>query len=233
MIAGEDRGAQRSAQRGDPAARQAASGLWKAIATIVLADAVMSLDNVVAVAAAAQDNLALLVLGLVISVPVLVTSSLWLVRALDAHPFLIDAGAALLGWIAGRTAVSDPFIAADLEAQSFGLVALAPLLGAAYVVIQGRRLRRQRSGASLPALARGEASLDPVLVSSGELTAGRAAGSSVGAPAAAAPIDQPPQPARQARFSTMDLTIMAGAAVPVLGLVATIVYMVAKAIARH
>jgi hypothetical protein len=192
----------------------------------------MSLDNVVAVAAAAQDNLALLVLGLVISVPVLVTSSLWLVRALDAHPFLIDAGAALLGWIAGRTAVSDPFIAADLEAQSFGLVALAPLLGAAYVVIQGRRLRMQRSGASLPALALAEASLDPVLVSSGNL-AGRAAGNSPVAPAAAAPIEQPPQPARQARFSTMDLTIMAGAAVPVVGLVATIVYMVSKAIARH
>jgi YjbE family integral membrane protein len=142
---------------GGAAGRRAADGgIWRAVAVIVVADAVMSLDNVVAVAAAAQDNLLYLIIGLVISVPILVFSSLFIGRLLDRHPLIIDAGAALLGWIAGKIAVADPAIADVLQMQSFGLVAAAPLLGALYVVIQGRRLRKERTGAAGNASARPE-----------------------------------------------------------------------------
>jgi len=145
LMAGEAHG-------GRTGARQATgSGVWRAVAIIVVADAVMSLDNVVAVAAAAQDNVLYLLLGLLISVPILVFSSLFVARLLDTYPLIVDAGAALLGWIAGKIAVSDPAVAGSLATQSFGLVAAAPLLGALYVLVQGRRLRRERS--ALPARA--------------------------------------------------------------------------------
>ena len=136
-----DSAGQQSRARQEPDA-----GLWRAIVLIVVADAVMSLDNVVAVAAAAQDNFLYLVVGLVISVPILVFASLFISRLLGAHPMLVEAGAALLGWIAGKTAVADPAVAAVLDTQSFGLVATAPLLAALYVWVQGRRLRDQRRG---------------------------------------------------------------------------------------
>jgi len=128
--------------------RAADGGVWRAVAIIVVADAVMSLDNVVAVAAAAQDNLLYLLLGLVVSVPILVFSSLYIARLLDTYPLIVDAGAALLGWIAGKIAVTDPAIAGVLHTQSFGLVAAAPLLGALYVVVQGRRLRKERAASA-------------------------------------------------------------------------------------
>jgi YjbE family integral membrane protein len=201
----------------------AGAGLWKAIAMIVAADAVMSLDNVVAVAAAAQDQLMLLFLGLLISVPILVFASLFVARLLDAHPLLVDAGAALLGWIAGKTAVSDPAIAGVLEAQSFGLVALAPVLGAAYVIVQGRLLRAQR------APERGRPAAAPALV----LAAGpvapppRTPAAPLTAPAAIVP------PGLLQRFTPMDLAIMAGVAIPLVGFVVTIAYMIARAVARH
>ena len=124
-------------------ARSAAAGLGKAIAIIVSADLVMSLDNVLAVAAAAEGHLWFLILGLLGSIPVLLVSSVLISRLLDAYPFLIRAGGGLLGWIAGRTAVSDPAYAATLNTSSWGLVVAAPVLGALYVLGQARLLRRE------------------------------------------------------------------------------------------
>jgi len=156
---------------------------------IVVADAVMSLDNVVAVAAAAQDNLLYLVLGLLISVPLLVFASLFVTRLLAHQPLLIDAGAALLGWIAGKTAVADPAVAGFLNTQSFGLVALAPVLGALYVVIQGRRLRAQRQPAGAAAAATPRAGAVAVLAAQALEQAGALAGTAQDAGMAPA---QPP-----------------------------------------
>ncbi len=134
-------------------ARSAAAGLGKAIAIIVSADLVMSLDNVIAVAAAAEGHLWFLILGLLGSIPVLLVSSVLISRLLDAYPFLIRAGGGLLGWIAGRTAVSDPAYAAALNTSSWGLVVAAPVLGAVYVLGQARLLRREPGGAPAPARA--------------------------------------------------------------------------------
>ena len=155
LLAGDSSAGRKGTQR------SADASVWRAVAIIVLADAVMSLDNVVAVAAAAQDNLLFLLLGLVISVPILVFFSLYIARLLETYPLVVDAGAALLGWIAGKIAVTDPAVAGVLQTQSFGLVAAAPLLGALYVLIQGRRLRKERAAAAGDALASGGAQSAP------------------------------------------------------------------------
>jgi YjbE family integral membrane protein len=218
-----------SADRKAASTQDPAAGIWKAIVLIVVADAVMSLDNVVAVAAAAQDNLLYLFLGLLLSVPILVFSSLLITRLLDAHPAVIQAGAALLGWVAGKTAVSDPAIAAQLEAQSFGLVALAPVLGAAYVLLQGRILREQRSRRGKPAAAGTRAGLAPIAAAAAQ-PATLVARTAPPAPPAAA--DGGGDAVRK-KFSPMDLTIMAGVAAPLLGLLATLVYVLWHAVASH
>jgi YjbE family integral membrane protein len=127
----------------DTAARQ--QDLWKAVATILVADTVMSLDNVLAVAAASRGSLWLLALGLALSVPILIFGSVAVARMLQRFPILIPAGGALLGWVAGDTAVSDPAIAPWIDREAWLLSQLAAPIGAAYVLIHGRLGRRWRS----------------------------------------------------------------------------------------
>ncbi len=232
LLAGETGG------RGSAARRDPAAGVWRAITLIVVADAVMSLDNVVAVAAAAQDNLLYLVLGLLISVPILVFSSLLVSRLLDAHPLVIDAGAALLGWIAGKTAVSDPAIAAMLNAQSFGLVAAAPLLGALYVLLQGQRLRAERStvfaARGTPTGESGSKALEVREAPAQDRTVAAVQGAAPGASIAGK--DEALVAGNATllqRFTAMDLTVMAGVAVPLLGLIGMIVYLIVHALGSH
>jgi YjbE family integral membrane protein len=86
------------------------ASLWQAVKLIALADVVMSLDNVIAVAGAAGGNNALLVFGLGVSVPAIVAGSTVLLALLKYFPLLIWAGAALLGWIAGDMFATDPVI---------------------------------------------------------------------------------------------------------------------------
>lgn len=81
--------------------------LWRAIATIAIADVVMSLDNVIAIAGVAGDHFGLLVLGLVISVPMIVAGSAVILAIMDKFPLIVWAGAALLGYVAGEMLVSD------------------------------------------------------------------------------------------------------------------------------
>jgi len=81
--------------------------LWRAIMTIAIADVVMSLDNVIAIAGVAGDHFGLLVLGLVISVPMIVAGSAVILAVMDKFPVVIWAGAALLGYVAGEMLVSD------------------------------------------------------------------------------------------------------------------------------
>lgn len=84
------------------------SSLWKAIYTIAIADVIMSLDNVVAIAAAAQGSMLLIILGLCLSVPIIMLSAEVIGRLLKAFPVMIWLGAAMLGSIAGELIVSDP-----------------------------------------------------------------------------------------------------------------------------
>jgi YjbE family integral membrane protein len=89
---------------------KSASHLWAAVQIVVVADIVMSLDNVIAVAAAANGSVPLLVLGLAISVPLIVAGAALIMALLSRLPILVWAGAALLGWIAGDVIATDPAI---------------------------------------------------------------------------------------------------------------------------
>jgi len=92
-----------------------ASGLWQAVQIIVVADFIMSLDNVIAVAAAANGSILLLVIGLVVSIPIIVAGAALIMMLLSRLPILVWAGAALLGWIAGTVIASDPALAPTLH----------------------------------------------------------------------------------------------------------------------
>jgi YjbE family integral membrane protein len=89
---------------------KSASHLWAAVQIVVVADIVMSLDNVIAVAAAANGSVPLLVLGLAISVPLIVAGAALIMALLNRLPILVWAGAALLGWIAGDVIATDPAV---------------------------------------------------------------------------------------------------------------------------
>jgi YjbE family integral membrane protein len=91
--------------------REAAQNLWRAVRIIVIADIVMSLDNVVAVAAIAKGRLALLIAGLAVSIPVVFAGSAVTLWLLKRYPILVWGGAATLGWVAGGMFVTDPAVA--------------------------------------------------------------------------------------------------------------------------
>ncbi len=117
-----------------------ASGLGAAIRTILVADLVMSLDNVIGVAAAAKGSLTLLVLGLAISIPLVIFGSTMLLKLMERFPVIITLGAGLLGWVAGDMAVSDPAVKAWVDAHAAWLHTAAPALGAIAVVAVGKFL---------------------------------------------------------------------------------------------
>jgi predicted tellurium resistance membrane protein TerC len=110
----------------------AAAHLWHAIQIVVVADIVMSLDNVIAVAAAANGSVPLLILGLAISVPLIVAGAALIMALLEKLPVLVWAGAALLGWIAGEVIATDPGVAPGLHALFDGPLgaSLDAMLGA-------------------------------------------------------------------------------------------------------
>jgi YjbE family integral membrane protein len=99
---------------------ESASHLWAAIQIVVIADVVMSLDNVIAVAAAANGSIPLLILGLAISIPLIVAGAALIMALLTRMPILVWAGAALLGWIAGDVIATDPGVHPKLQALFAG-----------------------------------------------------------------------------------------------------------------
>ena len=103
----------------------AGTTLWHAIRIVVIADIVMSLDNVIAVAAAANGQLPLLVLGLAISIPMIIAGAALIMVVLDRFPILIWLGATLLGWIAGGVIATDPAVHPVLERLLDGSIALS------------------------------------------------------------------------------------------------------------
>lgn len=133
--------------------------LLAAIKTILIADLVMSLDNVIAVAAAAGDSVVLLVIGLGISIPLVIFGSTLLMKVMERFPIIITAGGALLGFVAGEMAVSDPALA-DWMSANFQMVEKKPvlggvalevivgLIGAVVVVIIGKMLAKKHLAAA-------------------------------------------------------------------------------------
>ncbi len=113
-----------------------ANTLWKAVRIIVIADAVMSLDNVIAVAAAAHGSWALIVFGLLLSIPIVIAGSSMVMWLMDRFPIVIWAGAALLGSLAGGMLVTD-IVSAPLVAPWPYAVWIAEGIGAALVVAIG------------------------------------------------------------------------------------------------
>lgn len=125
------------------------SSLTAAIKTIIVADLVMSLDNVIGVAAAAKGDTLLLVIGLAISIPLIVYGSTVILKLMNRFPIIITIGAALLGWVAGEMAFSDPVIK-GWAAEHHSMHLLPPALGAMLVVAVGRWLSKR---AEVPARA--------------------------------------------------------------------------------
>jgi YjbE family integral membrane protein len=147
----------------------AGTSLWHAIRIVVIADIVMSLDNVIAVAAAANGQISLLILGLTISIPMIIAGAALIMMVLDRFPILVWLGATLLGWIAGDVIETDPAVhpllqrlldgqvALNLDATSaiFGISPhfsldgdlveyIASILGAIAVLVAGSLWRRRR-----------------------------------------------------------------------------------------
>jgi YjbE family integral membrane protein len=127
-----------------------------AVRTILIADLVMSLDNVIAVAAAAKGDTTLLVLGLAISIPLVIFGSTLLLKVIERFPIIVWLGAALLGFIAGEIALADPAIRdwIEIQANAMGMSAhtlgqLAGLVGAAGVVLVAWAILKRRK---VPAL---------------------------------------------------------------------------------
>lgn len=116
----------------------AGSGLAAAIRTILIADLVMSLDNVIAVAAAAKGNLTLLIIGLALSIPIVIFGSTLLLKVMDRFPVIVTIGAGLLGWVAGEMVVTDPAISAWIDAHAAWLHYGAPATGVLGVIVAGR-----------------------------------------------------------------------------------------------
>src|SRR5258708_5984577 len=102
----------------------AGTSLWHAIRIVVIADIVMSLDNVIAVAAAANGQLSLLILGLAISIPMIIAGAALIMLVLDRFPILIWLGATLLGWIAGEVIATDPAVQPLLKRLLDGQIVL-------------------------------------------------------------------------------------------------------------
>ena len=112
-------------------------GLLAAVRTILVADLIMSLDNIIAVAAAAQGNMVLLILGLAISIPLVVFGSTLIIKLMDRFPIIIQAGAALIGWVAGETMIRDTALKGLVGGRDW-LHYVAAAMGAVLVLGIGR-----------------------------------------------------------------------------------------------
>ncbi|WP_397449829.1 TerC family protein [Pseudomonas sp. NA-150] len=122
-----------------------------AVATVLIADLVMSMDNVVGLAAVAQGSIFYLALGLLLSVPLLMFGSLQITRLLQRFPLLVLLGGALLGYVAGDIAMTDPVLTHWINTQSPALNLVVPLLCAVFVVLQARIIRQRRPLVPKPA----------------------------------------------------------------------------------
>ncbi|MCF6409470.1 TerC family protein [Pseudalkalibacillus salsuginis] len=116
---------------------KAAGGFWAAIRTIIVADVLMGLDNVLAIAGASHGNLLLVVLGLLISVPIIMFGSRLILIWVDRFPIIITIGSAVLAWTASKMMVSEPFLKGFFEngfiKYGFEIVVVAAVISAGYL----------------------------------------------------------------------------------------------------
>lgn len=125
--------------------REAADDLWRAVRIVVIADIVMSFDNVIAVAAVAKGQIVLLTLGLAISIPMVIAGSAIILALLERFPVLVWGGAGVLGWVAGDIFASDPMVLGIFSGYSPERVELvAKVLGATLVLMAGYIWRRYK-----------------------------------------------------------------------------------------
>jgi YjbE family integral membrane protein len=150
----------------DEADIHGSDNLWGAVRTVAIADVVMSLDNVLAIAAAAKGNTGLIIFGLAISIPLIVAGATLIMALLTRYPVLVWAGAALLGWIAGELIVDDRISLEQIQAWAPALVVPNPettigikagpalhyaaaTIGTVIVLLWGWMLLRRRSRGSV------------------------------------------------------------------------------------
>jgi YjbE family integral membrane protein len=131
---------------------QASDKLWAAVRTVIVADFVMSLDNVIAIAGAAEGaggdhKMPLVIFGLLVSIPIIVWGSQFVIKLMDRYPMVITLGAMLLGWIAGVMAVGDPAVAGFIPQAGGEAVAPvrygAAVAGALFVLAVGLLVQRR------------------------------------------------------------------------------------------
>ncbi len=117
--------------------------LWRAVRIVAVADVVMSLDNIIAIAAAARGSYALLMFGLACSIPLIMAGAALVIALLERFPIVVWAGAALLGWIAGEIIAKDPLLTGHLDpAMAHNVWVAGATLGALLVVAVGLVRRR-------------------------------------------------------------------------------------------
>ncbi|MBU3604745.1 TerC family protein [Polynucleobacter sp. AP-Kaivos-20-H2] len=141
-------GVQLLADSDDEAEMDGHSNIWGAIRTILVADLVMSLDNVIAVAAAAQKGpeetrLALLIIGLGLSIPLIIFGSTMLLKVMDRFPVIITLGAGLLGLLAGGMLVEDPAIKDSIQGAMEDAHMIFEGIGVAIVILLGTYLKKK------------------------------------------------------------------------------------------
>ncbi|MBO9678842.1 MAG: TerC family protein [Acidovorax sp.] len=117
--------------------------LMAAVRTILIADLVMSLDNVIAVAAAAQGSMVLLVLGLAISIPLVIFGSALMIKLMERFPIIVVLGAGLIGWVGGETIVNDTALR-DVLAAHPALHYVAAAAGAVFVILVGKVIKARQ-----------------------------------------------------------------------------------------
>lgn len=133
--------------------------VWSAVKTIIVADFVMSLDNVIAIAGAAQmadpsHQIGLVIFGLVVSVPIIIWGSTLVLKLIDRYPLVVTFGAALLGWIAGGMLVTDVIVVEHFGEVSGPAKIAAEIVGALLVVGLGRMFAaRKRAAAVTPQIS--------------------------------------------------------------------------------
>ena len=143
---------------------ESSDNLFQAIKIILIADLVMSLDNVVAVAAVAKGSILLLVLGLAISIPLVIFGATILMKLMERYPIIVIIGAALIGSVAGELLVTDPVLLDWVKANMpwleihlpfFGEISWAQIVGAVFVVVIGKWLaaRAEKTEAKVVDLA--------------------------------------------------------------------------------
>jgi YjbE family integral membrane protein len=130
---------------------EGSTSLMGAVKTVIIADFVMSLDNVIGVAGAAKGNMALLIFGLLVSIPLVVIGSKLILKLIERFPIVVVAGGALLGWIAGELVASDPAAAAIMRGLpswahfAFSVAGAVIVVGVAQA-IKARRASRAAAG---------------------------------------------------------------------------------------